>query len=177
MFLLSSTNSLFIDKLINVFNQTSHLFTTDQSKKYYQEIKFEIKNNRINIQIQNKIESMLYAPIRIPDIFNEITSLLKHLNISAGSLIYNPIQQRVSYNNLSIELGIIHNLIFSSFILNQNEGIEKRLLYLKIWPEDKNIFINKLDTHLTNLKNKFKKELDYDLSFKSLNGLIYLNVN
>ena len=37
-------------------------------------------------------------------------------------------------------------------ILNKSSGVDKFELYKKIWPLDKDYQINKLDTHLSNLK-------------------------
>ena len=46
-----------------------------------------------------------------------------------------------------------------------------------IWPSDKNFQINKLDTHLTNLKNLIKEKLGYQINFKTIGGKIYLISN
>ena len=57
-------------------------------------------------------------------------------------------------------------------LINNRSGVLKTDLYNLIWPSDIDIHINKLDTHLTNLKNFLKKELNYDLKFISNHGTI-----
>ena len=39
------------------------------------------------------------------------------------------------------------------------------------------IFFNKLDTHITNLKNNLSEEIGYDLKFSSKFGIIKLATN
>ena len=56
--------------------------------------------------------------------------------------------------------------------MNKGEGINKTDLYKIIWPKDVNIQINKLDTHLTNLKNLLQEHFDYTIKFKSNQGKI-----
>ena len=65
----------------------------------------------------------------------------------------------------------------SNLLLNSSDGIKKIDLIKIIWPNDKDIFFNKLDTHLTNLKNYLKSESDFDLKFTSKSGLIKLIFN
>lgn len=42
---------------------------------------------------------------------------------------------------------------------------------------DKNIQLNKLDTHLTNLKNLFLKEFDYNLNYFSKKSILNLSID
>ena len=56
--------------------------------------------------------------------------------------------------------------------MNKGEGIKKTDLYKIIWPNDVDIQINKLDTHLTNLKNLLQEHFDYTIKFKSNQGKI-----
>ena len=46
-----------------------------------------------------------------------------------------------------------------------------------IWKKDKDISINKLDTHLTNLKKSLFNDIGYDLNFSSKSGIIKLAIN
>ena len=64
-----------------------------------------------------------------------------------------------------------------SLLLNIEEGIEKTKLIKKIWPKDKDIFFNKLDTHLTNLKNQLQNDLNFNLKFSSKSGILKLGIN
>ena len=81
------------------------------------------------------------------------------------------------FKNKITHLGSIHITIFTKFLLNIDVGIDKKQLYKELWPGDKDIYINKLDTHLTNLKNKINSDLSYDLKFTSSKGRIYLISN
>ena len=62
-------------------------------------------------------------------------------------------------------------------MLNLQIGVDKNFLYGLIWPNDKDIQINKLDTHVTNLKNKIKNELNFDLKIISNAGLLKLCID
>ena len=59
-------------------------------------------------------------------------------------------------------------------MLNQIEGMSKLNLYKNIWPKDKEIFMNKLDTHLTNLKNYLASDLNFSLNFMTVKGQLNL---
>ena len=54
------------------------------------------------------------------------------------------------------------------------DGVDKEYLYSLVWPEDKNLSINKLDSHLTNLKNYMKESLDLSIKFHSSQKIIKL---
>ena len=56
--------------------------------------------------------------------------------------------------------------------MTAQDGIDKKILYSIIWPNEKVIQLNKLDTHLTNLKKFLKEEIDYDVIFSSNKGII-----
>ena len=74
------------------------------------------------------------------------------------------------------KLTFTHSIILNKLILSK-DGIKKNDLYKTIWPSDKEIFSNKLDTHLTNLKNIFNNELKCSLNYFSKNGLLRLLIN
>ena len=64
-----------------------------------------------------------------------------------------------------------------NLLLNLDNGVGKIELIKNIWPKDKDIFFNKLDTHLTNLKNQIYKDLNFDLKFSSNSGVLKLSIN
>ena len=68
----------------------------------------------------------------------------------------------------------IHNIIFKNIFFNELPGIERIELYKKVWPLDKDIQINKLDTHLTNLKHHLFRDLDCDFKFITNAGKVML---
>ena len=43
-----------------------------------------------------------------------------------------------------------------------------------IWPKDKDILINKLDTHLTNTKNLIEENFKIEFKYSSKKGIIDL---
>ena len=92
-------------------------------------------------------------------------------------MAYVPVKQNLIYEKKSLVLGNIHNLIFSALLLHLKSGISKNNLYEMIWPGDKSYQINKLDTHLTNLKNLIIEKLGYQANFKTIEGKIHLISN
>ena len=74
-------------------------------------------------------------------------------------------------DNKKTKLGEIHHKIFY-YLVFKNNGIDKTLLYSLIWPNEKVLQLNKLDTHLTNLKKYLKEQIDYDVTFSSTKGKI-----
>jgi DNA-binding winged helix-turn-helix (wHTH) protein len=79
-------------------------------------------------------------------------------------------------NDQKFLLSETQNHILSTLVCFK-QGIEKKILYESIWPRDKNISDNKLDTHLTNLRNHFYEFTEQKLNFKTLKGSIKLDIN
>ena len=93
-----------------------------------------------------------------------------------GNHKYFPYQRVIIKENKKTLLSDIQNLIISNLIMNQ-EGIDKDYLYNLIWKRDKSIYINKLDTHLTNLKKKLNQELNLKINFQSQNKKVRLLID
>ena len=74
-------------------------------------------------------------------------------------------------------LSEIQNKIMIHLLLNLDKGVEKIELIKNIWPKDKDIFLNKLDTHLTNLKNQIYNDLNFEIKFSSKSGILKLSIN
>lgn len=68
-------------------------------------------------------------------------------------------------------------MILSHLLLSSINGVEKIELIKNIWPNDKDIFLNKLDTHLTNLKNQLADEIGFELNFSSKSGILKLCID
>ena len=77
----------------------------------------------------------------------------------------------VDFSNLVLKE---HNYID---VLINNAGINKDNLYSLIWKKDKDISMNKLDTHLTNLKNQLKHDLGITANFQSQDKTLRLLIN
>ena len=73
-------------------------------------------------------------------------------------------------------LSDIQNIILNNILLSK-DGVDKDLLYQRIWKRDKSIQINKLDTHLTNLKNKLNDELNLSVNFQSYEKKLRLMID
>jgi len=86
-------------------------------------------------------------------------------------------KETISNKSSSLKLRNTHNLILREALKFKNQGINKVDLYKKIWPNDVDIQINKLDTHLTNLKNLLLEYFGYKLKFKSNQGKITFLIN
>ena len=51
------------------------------------------------------------------------------------------------------------------------------LIYTKKFGFNKDIQLNKLDTHLTNLKNFLKEKINFNFFFSARSGLIHVRVD
>ena len=100
--------------------------------------------------------------------------LLKILKILNSGVFQ---KQSLIYNNKEAYLGNIHFIIFCNLLLHREDGSDKTDLYKEIWPQDKEYQFNKLDTHLTNLKNHLKENINFDFLFFTRSGLIYIRVD
>ena len=49
----------------------------------------------------------------------------------------------------------------------KDDGVDKYFIYKKIWPNDKQLFINKLDSHLSNVKNEIQENLNFNFDYSS----------
>ena len=73
-----------------------------------------------------------------------------------------------------MKLNFISNEILRNLYLYKERGIDKNILYSSIWPQDKEILINKLDTHLTNTKNLIQDNFNIELKYASKKGIVKL---
>ena len=86
-------------------------------------------------------------------------------------------KETLSFGPRSLKLRNTHNLIFREILKSRDTTIKKNILYDVIWPKDVDVQINKLDTHLTNLKTLLKVQLNYNLNFKSSGGILRFLTN
>ena len=112
-----------------------------------------------------------------PLVFEKFFDMISNEKVFLQSCEYYPFKQLIKKNEKNIFLSEIQNTIMSNLLLNSSDCIKKIDLIKIIWPNDKDIFFNKLDTHLTNLKNYLNSESDFDLKFTSKSGLIKLIFN
>lgn len=138
--------------------------------KFYQEEKFLyclIKDEKIKFNLPNKFNEML------DKIYDFVSNKYFYIN----NFYFYPFKQLIKSNDKTTLLSEIQNNIMIYLLLNLDNGIEKIELMKIIWPKDKNIFLNKLDTHLTNLKNQIYVDLNHDIKFSSKSGVLKLGIN
>ncbi len=176
MIFIGSNDSFFLKNLENLFEQKNFLTTSDKSSKFFFEIFLKFENNKLKIIFANK-DVVLKTPIPFNIFFSKLNELLVHNHVSISDFEYNPISQSISIGQSTCNLGVIHNQIMSNLILNLDKGIDKIKLYRLIWPLDKDLQMNKLDTHITNLKNKVNGDLSLNLNFTSNSGTLKLVID
>ena len=115
-------------------------------------------------------------PTTFEYIYANIHNYLSNINIEFLSFKYNPIIQSISFSKKIIHLGIIHDSIIKNLVINLEQGFDKHQLYKMIWPNDKDVQLNKLDTHMTNLKNKLK-EIGLNIRFVTNSGKVQLIID
>jgi len=170
MYIVQSKDNSFLDKithLLSIFD----IPITIPSMKSYGIIHLDYNNNKINLNF-NCNKRSFSCPVRAVDIIKELKIILTNHFIEFDSLIYYPLKQIIVKEDKSIQLRYIHNIIIEEILKNPEHEMNKEYLYKCIWPEDHDMQLNKLDTHLTNLKNLLKESLDFNLSFRSISGKI-----
>ena len=164
--LLSSIYNLLLQKKILLAKQEGFVHTT---------IFINISKNQISLKSRNEIENY-NLPIDINFLLSKIIQIISDIKFSIGISDYFPYQRTIYSKTKKIQLTDIQNIILSNIIISK-EGINKISLYKLIWDKDKNIFINKLDTHLTNLKNQLREDLDLNINFQSQEKILKLLIN
>ncbi len=176
MFLLKSDDEFTLKSISHLFNQREYYYTLDETKKYFSTIKIKKFEKELQIKSFQKISTL-----KIPVTFNVLSSTLSNLLhdhfIDIDNIKFYPFRQSLHYKDKNTNLGNIHFIIFSQLILSHPGTIEKVDLYKNIWPKDKDYQMNKLDTHLTNLKNYLDEKIDLKLNFSSNSGQIKLIIN
>ena len=172
MIKLISDNKLLYTTLSNYLLQKNLLL----SNKNYQ-VLIQIKNNEkaITLDINGHVTEIL-LPIDINFVNSQILNKIIDIYFPIADHKYFPYQRVICNKNEKSLLSDIQNLIMSNLIINQ-KGIDKDYLYKLIWKRDKLVYINKLDTHLTNLKKKLKQELDLKINFQSQNKTLRLLID
>ena len=174
MFLIECQDEFFIKNLISISNQKNLNFVSELNKKHFATIVLKLNNNGIIIIYENRIIK-INKPIKIDDIFLKITDLLSDFNYKFNQASYFPIKQLFEFEGKNARLGKIHHEIISNLLLNNEFGCNKFDLYQIIWPEDKEISINKLETHITNLKNLLKSKTAFNINIRSVSGKLRIN--
>jgi len=176
MFLLESDDLLLASSISSILKQKGIFHTLEKDGKYFFILKLIQKNKYIELKSDTnslKIET----PTTISLIVKNISQSFNNFNLDIRGAKFYPLKRSLVYKNKEAFLGDIHFIIFNQLMLNSDQGLDKIKLYKDIWPLDKDLQLNKLDTHLTNLKNHLKEKLNLNLLFFSRSGLIYISVD
>ena len=167
-----SNNNLLLDTLNSYYIEHSFVLVNNH---YFQKIKLENDEKNIILEFEKK-KILIPLPIQISVLKNEINKVLSNFEIQFRDFNYYPFQNFIQTESKKVFLTNIQNLIFSNLI-NAKQGLDKNVLYETIWKQDKDISINKLDTHLTNLKNLLNSSLNIHITFQSKNKKIELLID
>lgn len=171
-----SNDEFLSSALVELLNQKK-LMSYDQNSQTSFYI-LEIIKNENNLEfLINKKKINCRLPMDFNSMFIKIVEELSNQSVDIFNLRYFPLKSSISNHSHHMQLSEIQNLIFMYLSLNLEEGIDKVKLSQIIWPRDKDLSINKLDTHLTNLKNQFAKKLEFNLSFISNSRNLKLIIN
>lgn len=132
-------------------------------------------NSKIKIECLNFDSKILSIPIHFYSFSKEIESFCNLFFFDYNILKFYPFLNKITNDHEQLLLNDIHNKILINLISNKDVGINKFDLYKFLWSRDADISINKLDTHLTNLKNLIFEKFEIHLKFKSIKNLLYLD--
>jgi hypothetical protein len=168
MFKIESEDNFFLNKITESLIQFD-IPIINKPSKIYGLIELNYRNNKIDINF-NDLNKQFNCPVRVVEIINELRRMLLNHSMSFDSLTYFPFKQTLLNQKLSLKLRHSQNIIVKEILKNPVYEIKKDDLYRSLWPNDHSIQLNKLDTHLTNLKNTLRDSLNYNLIFKSVRG-------
>lgn len=161
---LECDNQLIFKTFFNLLSQKNFIIKKEKNL-YYPRITIEEKNEKLIIVI-NDSNQVYVKPLDLNLIFSDLMREILKINYKINKFFYYPFQRKVKNEKLKTYLSDIQNKILFNLLTSQN-GINKDELYQIIWSNDRTISINKLDTHLTNLKNLLIDELNFKVNFKS----------
>ncbi len=173
MIKIDCNNKLLLNTVKSYLLQKDYILTNNDKHQILIKI---INTDKIIILEINGEKIELTLPVDINTLITQILKKILDTNFLLGDCIYFPYQRIISSSKKKSLLSDIQNIIITNLILT-DVGVNKESLYKKIWKRDKSIFINKLDTHLTNLKKKLKQELDIKINFQSQNKNLKLIID
>ena len=174
MIKITCNDELFYSTIINLLVRKN--FVSEKNiDKFFAIINIEVKNNNIYLECEDKQEN-LSLPIDVNLFLGQILRIISDIKISKDEYDYFPYQRLLLRDSKKSLLSDIQNIIFSNLVISKS-GINKDNLYSLIWKKDKDISMNKLDTHLTNLKNQLKNDLGITANFQSQDKTLKLLIN
>lgn len=174
MIKITCNDGLFYSTIINLLVRKN--FVSEKNvDKFFATINIVVKNNNIYLECEDKQEN-LSLPIEVNLFLGQILRIISDIKISKEEYDYFPYQRVLIRDSKKSLLSDIQNIIFSNLVISKS-GINKDNLYSLIWKKDKDISMNKLDTHLTNLKNQLKNDLGITANFQSQDKTLRLLIN
>jgi len=173
MIYLSSYDKFVQISLINLISQINPNLVSSTKNLSFVHIEVQQVNEQLHFTY-NQQKEVIKTPIKINNMFDCIYNLIFEKTVSINNFDFYPFKQIISYKNNEVKLNFISNEILRNLYLYKEHGIDKNTLYCSIWPQDKEILINKLDTHLTNTKNLIQDNFDIDLKYASKKGIVRL---
>ena len=158
-------NNYLIEQTLSNFFENKNFSLATEKENYFTIVKVRETEKSIYFVIDG-IKKEISIPLDLNFLSSEILKSIVDVNLSISGYSYYPYQRLIENAQKKSLLSEIQNIILNNILLSK-EGIDKNLLYRRIWKRDKSVQINKLDTHLTNLKNKLSDELNLDVNFQS----------
>ena len=163
MIKLECNNYLIMQTMKNYLEKKFLLANDDN--KHFCIIKIEETNKNLLFTV-NDYKKEISLPVDLNFLFSEILKSILDINLPLRDYRYFPYQRLVENDKKKSLLSDIQNIILNNLLLF-SEGVDKDMLYKSIWKRDQDIHINKLDTHLTNLKKKLNDDLNILINFQS----------
>ena len=117
MLLVKINDQFLSEKLIDLCNQKNLQISNDSNIKHHAVLNIQNNNSYIEVSCSGNTNKLNY-----PFSFNQLLSLIvlhtSEIFIQYQELRYNPFQHLVIFNKKKLQLGSIHNLIFSNLILS-----------------------------------------------------------
>tara|TARA_B100000123_G_scaffold262274_1_gene230210 strand:+ start:431 stop:955 length:525 start_codon:yes stop_codon:yes gene_type:complete len=154
-----------IYKTLKNFLENKKFSLASENEVFFTTIKISESSKNVNLFIDD-FKKEISIPVDINFLMSEIFKSIADIHIPISNYNYYPYQRLVENSEKRSLLSEIQNIILNNILLSKY-GVNKDLLYQRIWKRDKSIQINKLDTHLTNLKNKLNEELNLVVNFQS----------
>ena len=176
MFLIETDDLLIASTISSILKQKGFIHTLEKNEKYFFKLKI-VKTDKY-IELRGPSNNLkIEIPTTIHHILDKINKLSVDFNLDINDAKFYPLKRSLVYKSKEAYLGNIHFIIFGKLMLHRQKGINKIDLYKEIWPFDKELQLNKLDTHLTNLKNHLKEKINFNFSFFSRSGSVYFGVD
>ncbi len=158
-------NNYLVKQTLTNYLENKNLTLASENESYFTIINV-CENEKSIFLIVNDFKKEIPIPVDFNFLSSEILKSITDINLSISGYKYFPYRRLVENSKKKSLLSDIQNIILNNILLSK-DGVDKDLLYKRIWKRDKSIQINKLDTHLTNLKNKLNDDLDLNVNFHS----------